>query len=69
MIARATTRPINHPTPLELKVSSDPAMLASVRKAIESLAERMGFEQRVVSEIGLCVNEALANMSCVRGTD
>jgi len=45
-----------------LNVPSDPANLADVRKAVESLAARRGFDDKAVAEIGLCVNEALANV-------
>ena len=47
---------------LELNVQSDPANLASVRKAIESYATNQGFDEKAVAEIGLVVNEALANV-------
>jgi len=45
-----------------LNVSSDPANLATVRKAIEAFASSNGFDERAVAEIGLCVNEAMANV-------
>jgi anti-sigma regulatory factor (Ser/Thr protein kinase) len=45
-----------------LKVPSDPANLAAVRKAIETFATEAGFDEKVVAEIGLCVNEAMANV-------
>src|SRR5438309_1935200 len=44
---------------IELKVQSDPANLAGVRKAIEAFAAGMGFDEKPVAEIGLCVNEAM----------
>ena len=47
---------------LQLKVTSDPANLAPVRKAIEAFATAHGFNERAVAEIGLCVNEAMANV-------
>ena len=62
MIAHVNSRPIISSPRLELKVSSDPANLASVRKAVEALASRAGFDEQAISEIGLCVNEALANI-------
>ena len=37
-------------------------MNKSVRKAIESYAASHGFDERAVAEIGLCVNEAMANV-------
>ena len=60
-----TDRPITSsrsPHRIELKVASDPANLADVRKAIELFATRAGFDDKAVAEIGLCVNEALANV-------
>jgi len=45
-----------------LKVNSDPANLAAVRKQVEALAAGNGFSAKVVAEIGLCVNEAMANV-------
>ena len=50
------------PRRLELKVESHPANLAAVRKAIETLATDGGFDEKSVAEIGLCVNEAMANV-------
>lgn len=50
------------PRRIELKVNSDPANLASVRKAIEAFAAAHGFGERAVAEVGLCVNEAMANV-------
>jgi serine/threonine-protein kinase RsbW len=45
-----------------LKVESHPANLAAVRKQVESLAAAHGFSAKAVAEIGLCVNEAMANV-------
>src|SRR4051812_49335945 len=47
---------------IQLKITSDPANLAPVREAVEDLCERRGFDEIAVGEIGLCVNEALANV-------
>jgi serine/threonine-protein kinase RsbW len=47
---------------IQLKIISDPANLASVREAIESLCANGGFNAESVGEIGLCVNEAMANV-------
>jgi serine/threonine-protein kinase RsbW len=47
---------------LELRVASHPANLAGVRKAIEAFAADHGFDERETAEIGLCVNEAEANI-------
>ena len=47
---------------IELKVDSHPANLAPVRKAIETFASDSGFDEKSVAEIGLVVNEAMANV-------
>jgi anti-sigma regulatory factor (Ser/Thr protein kinase) len=49
-------------TRLRLKITSDPANLAAVRQSLEALGAENGFAQRACEEIGLCVNEALANV-------
>jgi len=46
----------------ELKIQSDPAQLAAVRKAVETYAAAMGFDEKAVGDIGLCANEILANI-------
>src|SRR5947208_16789380 len=55
---------------LLLEVPSDPAALAGVRRAVEAFAARAGFDSKAVGEIGLCVNEAMANVirHAYRGT-
>src|ERR1043166_5868923 len=47
---------------MEMKVASDPANLAAVRKAIEGFASACGFDEKRVGEVGLCVNETVANI-------
>jgi serine/threonine-protein kinase RsbW len=47
---------------LRLKITSNPANLADVRHAIETLSTDNGFDQKATDEIGLCVNEAMANV-------
>jgi anti-sigma regulatory factor (Ser/Thr protein kinase) len=51
------------PPRVELNVTSHPANLANVRKSLESFASQQGFDDRAVAEIGLCVNEAMANVT------
>jgi anti-sigma regulatory factor (Ser/Thr protein kinase) len=48
---------------LELNVTSDPANLAPVRRACEEFAARCGLGERAVGEVGLCINEAMANVT------
>ncbi len=50
------------PERVELNIQSHPANLAATRKAIEDFAERCGFDASSRDEIGLCVNEAMANV-------
>ena len=45
-----------------MNITSDPANLAPVRKAVEDLAGASGFDASAVGDIALCVNEALANV-------
>lgn len=47
---------------IRLKITSDPANLASVREAVEDYCAKGGFDAEAVGEIGLCVNEAMANV-------
>ena len=50
------------PPPLRLKITSDPATLASTRRAVEMFAAQCGFDETARGEIGLVINEALANV-------
>jgi serine/threonine-protein kinase RsbW len=50
------------PRRVELKIDSDPANLASTRRAIEAFGGGCGFDKSAIEDIGLCVNEALANV-------
>jgi anti-sigma regulatory factor (Ser/Thr protein kinase) len=45
-----------------LEITSDPARLAPTRRAIEAFCTRCGFDEKAVGEVGLVVNEALANV-------
>ena len=51
-----------NPPPLRLKITSDPATLASTRRAVEMFAAQCGFDETARGEIGLVINEALANV-------
>jgi serine/threonine-protein kinase RsbW len=48
--------------PLRLKITSDPATLAQTRRAVEMFAAQCGFDEAARGDIGLVVNEALANV-------
>ena len=47
---------------LEERIVSDPALIAPVRQSVERLALEAGFTAKTAGEVGLCVNEALANV-------
>lgn len=49
--------------PLRLRVTSDPANLAAVRHACEEFCRRCGLEEAATGDVGLCVNEAMANIT------
>ncbi|MGF1634643.1 MAG: ATP-binding protein [Phycisphaerae bacterium] len=48
--------------PLRLSLLSDPATLSPVRRAVEAMCVAHGFAPAAVQDVGLCVNEALANV-------
>lgn len=50
------------PANLRLKMLSDPANLAMARQSVETYCADNGFDTTACQEIGLCVNEALANI-------
>jgi len=47
---------------LRLNITSDPANLADVRRAIEQLCAENGFPDSVGADLGLCLNESMANI-------
>ena len=47
---------------LHLDLHSDPAAIAPARRTVEEFAARHDFGERAVADIGLCLNEALANI-------
>jgi serine/threonine-protein kinase RsbW len=47
---------------IQLRIDSDPATLAPARKAVEFLCVRGGFAPDAAAEVGLSLNEALANI-------
>src|SRR5258706_2146896 len=58
------TQPVHPTSPprVDLTIQSDPANIAAVRKAVEGVASSAGLKEQAVAEVGLCVNEALANV-------
>jgi len=59
---RAASSPGGELHPVKLRFQSDPANLAPAREAVEALALAGGFDATGAGEIGLVVNEALANV-------
>ncbi len=47
---------------MEMRIDSDPAALAPVRKAVETFAIQSGLSENDAYDVGLCLNEALANV-------
>lgn len=50
------------PRTLTLRVESDPALVGEARRRVEAFAAQAGFDPKATGEIGLCINEALANV-------
>lgn len=50
------------PTQLHLHLTSDPAQLAPLRHQVEEFCAACGFDEKATGEIGLVVNEAIANV-------
>jgi serine/threonine-protein kinase RsbW len=48
---------------LVLNVTSDPANLAPVRRACEAYCRTHGLDDAATADVGLCVNEAMANVT------
>ena len=46
----------------DLQLTSEPANIAPARLAIEKFAADAGFTEPAVADLGLCLNEALANI-------
>ena len=51
------------PGRLQLNVTSDPANLATVRHACEAYCMQCGLGVAAAADVGLCVNEAMANVT------
>ena len=50
------------PAALRVRVNSDPANIGDVRKAVEAYAVAAGLTVRDAADVGLSVNEAMANV-------
>ena len=60
---RATGGAPRPPRGLRLDVTSDPANLAPVRHACEAFCRECGLSEAAAGEVGLVVNEAMANVT------
>lgn len=47
---------------LQMRIDSDPANLAAARKAVETFTLDCGMDQQAAHDVGLCLNETLANV-------
>lgn len=59
------SQPLDNPDALgalHIKTTSATAELAPVRRQIEAFCRSHGFDERSCGEVGLCVNEAIANV-------
>jgi anti-sigma regulatory factor (Ser/Thr protein kinase) len=50
------------PAGLEMRFASDPTYLPAVRHAIEAYYRTVGLDDKTAADVGLCLNEALANI-------
>lgn len=48
--------------PFHVRFDSDPEHVQAIRLRSEAFAQELGFDERTTGEIGLCVNEAIANV-------
>lgn len=46
----------------QVRIRSDPALVAGVRRGVEAFALAHGLNDAQTADIGLCVNEAIANI-------
>lgn len=54
--------PSGIPGAMSIRVLSNTSEIGPARKQIEAFVRSHGFDERAAAEIGLCVNEALANI-------
>lgn len=57
-----TPPPVDPRAPVHLKIDSSPEHIEGIRLRLEAMAKAVGFDDRGVGEVGLVVNEALANI-------
>lgn len=56
--------PLSSPSPAHQcwSVPSDTSELATVRRGVEAFCQRVGFDAKATGEVGLVINEAMANI-------
>lgn len=59
MVSRTVNTTSNR---LDVTIESDPSKIGPVRRSVEGVATAIGMDERAASDLGLCVNEALANV-------
>lgn len=60
--AVTTSTASNHPAPLRLEVTSDTAVLKESRRQAEAFVAAAGFDAKAAADVGLAINEAMANV-------
>jgi anti-sigma regulatory factor (Ser/Thr protein kinase) len=50
------------PGAMTIRTTSDAAEIAPIRRQVESFVASHAFDEKSVAEVGLCVNEAIANI-------
>jgi serine/threonine-protein kinase RsbW len=61
-MSRANINPANRLSRLELRLTSDPAAIAPARVQVEHFARTWAYGEKEAADIGLVLNEALANV-------
>jgi serine/threonine-protein kinase RsbW len=59
---KPSPRATEPPRRVEMRIESDPAQIAAIRRCAEDFAAGHGFDCTATGAIGLCLNEALANV-------
>jgi len=61
-LSNVKQKDMDTPAALQIRLTTDTAEVAPARLAIEAFCAQAGFEDVAVGEVGLCVNEAIANI-------
>jgi len=63
-VSHAPPPPPSFPPHVRLELVSQPRYLSGVRELVSGISRRLGFDERICSQIALAVDEALANVIC-----